>query len=135
VIGRKKIIAAIVACLSGTICFAAASAQAQTTASAAPNPPTEICVNNKCVATAAPAPIAAKGSIKWNPGHYMASEGVLYHGGTLASLQSEMDDLNNQDAILGYRVWVTWGLLESTQGNYDFSVLDAVLLVLTLSFF
>jgi hypothetical protein len=122
-IGIKKILV-IVACLSG---FAAASAQSQTTTSTRPNPPPEICVNNKCATTAVTPPIAAKGSIKWNPGHYMASAAVLYRDRTLASVQSEMDDLNNQDAILGYRVWVTWGALEPTQGNYDFSVLDAVL--------
>ncbi len=42
-------------------------------------------------------------------------------------MQWEMSDLNNQDAILGYRMSITWGALEPTQGNYDFSVIDAVL--------
>jgi hypothetical protein len=127
-IGRKNIIS-IAAWLTGTVCFAAASAQSQTTAATHPNPPAEICVNGKCATTATtpPSTTVAKGSIKWNPGHYMASGTVLYGGRTISSIQSEMDDLNNQDAILGYRVWVTWGALETTQGNYDFSTLDAVL--------
>jgi hypothetical protein len=128
VVVRKNPIS-IATWLIGTLCFAAISAQSQTTAPTHPNPPAEICVNNKCATTPAtpPAPTGAKGSIKWNPGHYMASGTVLYGGRTISSLQAEMDDLNNQDAILGYRVWVTWGALETTQGNYDFSTLDAVL--------
>ena len=71
--------------------------------------------------------VPGKGSIKWNPGHYMASDTVIYAGRTIAHVQSEMDDLNNQDGIVGYRAYVLWGALEPTQGNYDFSVLDAIL--------
>lgn len=95
-----------------------------------PNPPSQICVNNKCAATPpsiAPVPATGPHTIKWNPGHYMASGSVLYGGRTVALLQPEMDDINNQDAIVGYRVWVTWGQIETAKGVYDFSQLDAVL--------
>lgn len=93
-----------------------------------PNPPSQICVNDKCVNTTVSNPPATSAhSIKWNPGHYMASGSVLYGGRTVAMLHHEMDDLNNQDAILGYRVWVTWGQIEIGNGVYDFSQLDAVL--------
>src|SRR5437660_126560 len=85
--------------------FAACSAEAQTR----PNPPPMICVNNQCATTGGPGGGQPSGAIKWNPGHYMASGTVLYGGGGISSLQNEMNDLNNQDAIQGYRVWVTWG--------------------------
>ena len=92
-----------------------------------PNPPPEVCVNNQCVTTPPTGGTSAPGSIKWNPGHYMASDAVMSAGKTISYVQAEMDDLNNQDAVLGYRAWFTWGALEPTQGNYDFSVVDAVL--------
>ncbi len=89
-----------------------------------PAPPPQVCANGVCVGSASP---SGGGSIKWNPGHYMASGTVLYAGRTMSNIQSEMDNLNNQDAMLGYRIWVTWGALEPTQGNYDFSVVDSIL--------
>ena len=72
-------------------------------------------------------PAAGPHQVKWNPGHYMSSDAVLMAGKTMSYVQGEMDDLNNQDAILGYRVYISWGALEPTMGNYDFSVLDAIL--------
>ena len=45
----------------------------------------------------------------------------------MSRVQGEMDDLNNQDSVLGYRVYVTWGAIETGQGVYDFSLLDAML--------
>ncbi|MEP6546178.1 MAG: hypothetical protein ABJD53_01830 [Gammaproteobacteria bacterium] len=102
-------------------------ASAQTTGTQ-PQPPPQICVNSQCVATkTSPAPDPVSRAIKWHPGHYMASGAVLYAGTGMPKIQTELDDLNNQDAILGYRVWVTWGALEPTRGNYDYSVIDAVL--------
>jgi hypothetical protein len=115
-----------IAVLCATFCCAAVS-QGQTTNPVKPNPPPQICVNNQCVTTASPVVAPSSGAIKWNPGHYMASGTVLYGNNKMAKVQPEMDDLNNQDAMLGYRIWVTWGGLEPTQGNYDFSVIDAIL--------
>lgn len=65
--------------------------------------------------------------IKWNPGHYMASGAVMSAGRTLSYVRPEMDDLNHQNHVLGYRAWFTWGALEPTQGHYDFSVVDSLL--------
>src|ERR1700733_3965087 len=112
---ERRIIATL-ALVSGALCLAAASAQGQSGTASQPNPPPQICANNQCVATAAkPAgSVAAAGSIKWNPGHYMASDAVIYAGKTIAQVQSEMDDLNNQDAVVGYRAYVSWGALEPT---------------------
>jgi len=90
---------------------------------AKPTPPKSLCVNDTCSST----PTGTAGPIKWNPGHYMASGAVLYAGSTLSTVQAEMDDLNGWDKILGYRVFITWGALETAKGQYDFSLLDAIL--------
>jgi len=95
-------------------------------ASDRPKAPAEICANNNCVKAAAAAG-KSSGTIKWNPGHYMASEGILTGYGKLSDFTPEMDDLNNYDNILGYRLFVSWGALESAEGTYNFSVLDAML--------
>lgn len=98
---------------------ATALAQSTTTASSGgrlPDTPTNFCANGVC-----------SHQIKWNPGHYMASNGVIYRGTSLTGFYSEMDDLNNWNKILGYRAFVTWAALEPTQGTYDFSVIDALL--------
>jgi hypothetical protein len=57
----------------------------------------------------------------------MASNSILGPRSTLSSVQAEMDDIANYDNIIGYRVWITWGALESSQGVYNFSLLDAIL--------
>lgn len=121
---------ATAAVLSVFVCFIAVSAHSQTPSANRPNPPPQICVNGQCETTpvsSTPSPVVTSGKIKWNPGHYMASNGVVYGGKSSAFMQWEMDDLNNQDAILGYRMFITWGALEPTQGKYDFSAIDAAL--------
>jgi len=46
-----------------------------------PDPPPQVCVNNHCVSTPSPGgPTAGFGTIKWNPGHYMASDGLMSAG-------------------------------------------------------
>jgi hypothetical protein len=118
----------IAGCMIGLAGFAA-GVHAQSTPPQ-PNPPPEVCVNNKCSTTKVatpPAPTGPSGSVKWNPGHYMASNSILSPSSTVATVQSEMDDIANYDNIIGYRVFITWGALESSQGVYNFSVLDAVL--------
>jgi hypothetical protein len=107
--------------------FAASFAHAQT-ATPQPNPPPQVCVNAKCVPTqpTTPAP-AGSHQIKWNPGHYMASYGIVTGGGSSTFVANEMNDLNNRDAILGYRMLITWGAIEPSKGTYDFSVIDAAL--------
>jgi hypothetical protein len=116
------LLAALCSALTGIAC-AYGAPQPQ------PNPPPQICVNNKCATTTQdPPPVNGTQQIKWNPGHYMASYNVVYGGQkSISNLQYEMDDLNNRDAMLGYRMFITWGALEPTQGNYDFSLVDAVL--------
>lgn len=114
-----------IAALLSALVFVGVSVRAQTLASTRPNPPAQVCVNGKCAADSSPS--SGGGPIKWHPGHYMASYGVVYGGQSTAFMQTETNDLNNQDAILGYRMAITWGALEPTQGNYDFSAIDTVL--------
>ncbi len=110
-------------------CFTALVARGQVTAGTQPSPPPQICANGVCVNSApAPNPTSGSQSIKWNPGHYMASYTVIYGGSQgISFLQPEMNDLANQDAIQGYRIFITWGELEPTAGNYNFSLIDAIL--------
>jgi hypothetical protein len=118
----------LAALLAAAACCAGGIAQGQSTQSVQPQPPPQICVNSQCTSSVPSSPAPQSGhAIKWNPGHYMASYSVLYTGDTISKVQGEMDDLNNQDAILGYRMFITWGALEPTQGNYDFSTVDAIL--------
>lgn len=87
-----------------------------------PNPPPQLCIGSNCAATP-----TGSGSIKWNPGHYMAANTVLFKGSTISRIQGEMDGLNGWDKVLGFRVFITWGALEPEEGVYDFSVLDAIM--------
>jgi hypothetical protein len=57
----------------------------------------------------------------------MASNTVWYGGNHLADIEPEMDTINGYDNIVGYRVFITWGAIEQSQGNYDFSLVDAIL--------
>ncbi len=102
----------------------AAAADAQT--SRRPKAPNTLCIGSKC-SQQPPQAADGGGPIKWNPGHYMASDAMLYPNNTLSRFSAEFDHLNGWDAILGYRVTVTWGALEPTKGNYDFTLLDAML--------
>jgi hypothetical protein len=118
----------LAALLAGAACCVGALSQAQSSPAIQPQAPPQICVNSQCTSSVPSSPVAQSShAIKWNPGHYMASNSVLFTGDSISKVQSEMDDLNNQDAILGYRMFITWGALEPTQGNYDFSTVDAIL--------
>jgi hypothetical protein len=57
----------------------------------------------------------------------MASYGIVRGGRSSSFVSGEMDDLDNRDYILGYRMLITWSALEPTKDKYDFSVIDAAL--------
>src|SRR5262249_35431835 len=87
-----------------------------------PKAPSRICIGETCVDT------PAGGRVKWNPGHYMASESVLRGSrGLTRKLGGEMKALRNHRGVVGYRVLTTWGALEKSRGEYDFSLLDQVM--------
>jgi hypothetical protein len=115
------------ALMTAAACFTGAAAQSQTSTVTQPNPPPQICVNAQCATSPTGSPAPSGNVIKWNPGHYMASYTVIHPGDSISKVLPELDDLNNQDAIIGYRMFITWGALEPTQGNYDFSAVDAIL--------
>jgi hypothetical protein len=118
----------LAALLAAAACCSGRVSQAQSAHTVQPQPPTQICVNSQCTSSVPSSPPAQSGhTIKWNPGHYMASYSIIYPGDSISKVQAEMDDLNNQDAILGYRMFITWGALEPAQGKYDFSAVDAIL--------
>jgi hypothetical protein len=81
-------------------------------------------------------------SIKWNPGHYMGSNAILQPGGrfiaqtagTYNQFQSEVNQLNNQDNLVGYVAQVYWSALEPSQDKYDFSQISALLSYLKTHF-
>jgi len=74
-------------------------------------------------------------AIKWNPGHYLATDAVLKPGqsfiaqpsGTWNQFLNEVNQLNNQDNVVGYSAYVTWSALEPAQDKYDFSQIAALL--------
>src|SRR5579871_2500472 len=106
------------------------SAAALATTGNTPLPPSPVCINNQCTGGSS----NTGGPIKWNPGHYMNSNSVLLGGSTVGKIQGELNDLNNQDAIQGIRINITWGALESGQGTYTFDVIDNILNQLKTSF-
>jgi hypothetical protein len=69
---------------------------------------------------------AAGGVVKWNPGHYMAT-GTNYAGDTIASIQTALNQLVGLTNIKGVRLLLTWGHLETAQGVYNYSLIDAVI--------
>jgi hypothetical protein len=81
-------------------------------------------------------------SIKWNPGHYMASNAILGPGGSFTAqpagtwnqFLSEVNQLNNQDNLVGYSAFVYWSALEPSQDKYDFSQVSALLSYLKTHF-
>ena len=74
-------------------------------------------------------------SIKWNPGHYLASNAILGPGGqftvqppgTWNQYLAELSHLDNQDNVVGYSAFVYWSALEPSQDKYDFSQISALL--------
>jgi hypothetical protein len=73
---------------------------------------------------------ATSAAIKWNPGHYMASDGIVSPGATIANsdfLPYELGAIQGFDDIVGYRMFITWASLESGYGVYDFSLVTSVL--------
>ena len=81
-------------------------------------------------------------SIKWNPGHYLASNAILGPGGSFIAqpagtwnqFLAEVNQLNNQDNVVGYTAYVYWSALEPSQDKYDFSQISALLSYLKTHF-
>jgi hypothetical protein len=95
-----------------------------------PLPPPQICIGSTC----ANSPASPGGKIKWNPGYYGESNTVVRAGGTISRVQQELDMVGAKPGIQGYLFLTTWGALEPTQGNYDFTLLDSIYKRLTTGY-
>lgn len=91
---------------------------------AVPNAPTQVCVNSVCTTVAATTSAKA---VKWHPGHYMLSnETDRSASGEIANKRNEQSLVVSAGAnVVGWAGNYTWDILEPTQGNYDFSHIDA----------
>jgi len=88
-----------------------------------PNPPPQVCINNKCSNVV----VTGAGGIKWHPGHYGATANYTRPGNpTAGNKQSEINMVRSAPgSVLGILESYYWRVFEnSTAGNYDFSVLD-----------
>jgi hypothetical protein len=91
---------------------------AQTSSSARPLPPTNICLDDVCP-SAAPA-----GAKKWNPGHYVRPD----EQGWLAKRSSRYavyETIRDVPQVKGAAFIVNWGMVENARGVYDWSQVDA----------
>jgi hypothetical protein len=83
-----------------------------------PAPPTQLCFDEQCAST----PELPKGDMKWHPGHYM----LLQTGNSQSQRFSYYDaDLAGNASLAGAQVRWSWAELEPSQGNYNFSAIEA----------
>lgn len=88
-----------------------------------PKPPAQLCIGSACVASPGPG-----GKVKWNPGHYAAGNGWLTGRSSASGWYPAMDSaLANYPLFKGWRLWISWGAMETAKGVYDFSQVDAIL--------
>jgi hypothetical protein len=61
---------------------------------------------------------------KWHPGHYFA---LLAGDTTQAALLTRADEIADEPDVTGMMIRVKWDVLETTEGSYQWSLIDAVL--------
>jgi hypothetical protein len=120
----------LLACLLLSVSLLSAVAYAETSGTKRPKPPSKLCAAGKCVDSVE----TGQQQIKWNPGHYMASESILRGPGDLVKLRAEMKGLQGHPGVLGYRVLVSWSSIEKSKGVYDFTLIDQVMSQLKTGF-
>jgi hypothetical protein len=122
----KNNLLAVATLLLGALSFAPWPLRAQTR----PNPPPQICVNNKCATTPDPSGGSSSGGqVKWNPGHYMQSVNVngspapYGNGRNAAEMRVFAADHSH---LQGYMALYSWDMFENkTKDGYDFSAIVA----------
>jgi hypothetical protein len=104
--------------------FESFTASAQT-AGKVPDPPFSICINNNCTTTS-----TASTGIKWHPGHYVQSNSYIKGGSSdssIAGLKADIDQaLSGNANVAGYMALGIWAAIETSQGVYDWSGVDAL---------
>jgi hypothetical protein len=107
----------------------AVSAQVQ------PAAPPQICVNNVCASSPAGGGSGGGGGggtaagLKTLAHHWRLSNifGGMSGNSSLGSIQAEIDQsFAGNPQIAGYRIIFAWAALETSQGNYDFSMIDSI---------
>jgi hypothetical protein len=99
-------------------------------AASKPNAPPSLCVQVGGRQSCTPGNGSLNGSIKWHPGHYMASNSIHRVGTAVTDIQFELDAVGAAPKVMGWRGIYTWAALEPTKGQYDFSTVDAELAIL-----
>lgn len=120
-------VASKMAQLVATLIFLVAPLQAN--AQGAPKPPEQLCIDGTAACNAAA--VINPGVKKWHPGHYLKIQGQPadndqndYWNGALNTINSKMD---NDPLIRGIHIGFAWGVLEPTQGQYDWSRMREIL--------
>ena len=99
--------------------FVAGGATVQAAAQRTPDPPKQLCIGSKCVAT--PAAVTG-GKVKWHPGHYGASAGIALAGDSISKFLPEMNEMLKDDWIVGYRLFISWAALDHGPVTFTSSV-------------
>lgn len=70
-----------------------------------------------------------KAGMKFHPGHYMILDGILTSAELRARHAREIDAIAQDPTIRGVKLWLFWGAVEPTEGNYQpgYEIIDAYL--------
>lgn len=105
-------------------------AASQLLPAATPDPPPQICVNNKCSAMAGSSS-SKTGAIKWHPGHYVLSDNrpdsPKFQSANQAVMKqmAQVNDSSGKPGFAGYIGDYSWYWLEPSPGNYNTSLIDS----------
>jgi hypothetical protein len=104
----------------GSVALLASSALAQTR----PEPPT-LCADGSQSCDSSDTSNPVSGGKKWNPGHYVKTQGAMCDSNQdnyFAGVRRNLDNyVVSSDAISGALVIYAWGALETNEGRYDWS--------------
>jgi hypothetical protein len=67
--------------------------------------------------------VAANGNVKWNPGHYIKTQGHHAQGDIadyVDAINRQLDKTGDSPEIRGAQIHYGWGMIEKSPGNYDF---------------
>ncbi len=84
----------------------------------------------------APTPEPPKvAGLKWHPGHYMLLDKIRTSAAIRAEHFAQIDAIANEPTVRGVKLWLFWGSVEPTEGDYSagFAIIDAYLKKLSAS--
>lgn len=96
-----------------------------------PRPPSKFCVDEQCAADKS----GSMSGKKWHPGHYMLLDGIRSSAESQANHFKQIDAIANEPSIRGVKLWLYWGAIEKTEGDYSagYTIIDAYLKKLSAS--